>query len=283
MSDSLAISLILLYVICSTCYIFLIKVSANRLVLFGAVNLITIFFGLAFLPLVPPIPAAAWPYFIGSIVSYNLMLVFISKAYHHHDLSHAAPLMAAVKYILLIALAAYFFHESTTLMGWLGIVIVLAGISLQINFKRLFHTQHARAYGFILLAALFSASQIAFDIQGTRLCENPFSYIVYCMFLGVPVTLLAFFQYRRSITHLIKAEWKQIVLSSAFDNIGYACFLYVIFVLKILYIQPMTNLTIVAATLVGLFILKEEMKTRRILASLIIFAGLAVIQFGRIA
>lgn len=283
MSDILAIGLILIYVACSTFYTFFIKVSANRLVLFGAVNLITILFGALFLLFVPMLPAAAWPYFLGSVAAYNIMLVFISRAYHHHDLSSAAPLMAAIKYMMLIALASIVFSEQTGELGWIGIAVVLAGIVLQLNFKRLIQTQHVKEYGYIVLAALASAGQLTFDILGIRACENAFSYIVFSMFLGVPVTCLALIKYRSSITHLIKAEAKQIVLSSAFDNIGYACFLYVIYVLKVLYVIPMSNLTIVMATLVGLFILKEEMRGRRIAAALVIFAGVLLIQVGRAA
>lgn len=56
MESWLAFCLVLVYVCSSSVYALLIKLSGNRLVLFGAVNALTVLIGLPLFLVVPPKP-----------------------------------------------------------------------------------------------------------------------------------------------------------------------------------------------------------------------------------
>lgn len=217
-----------------------------------------------------------------SIITYNVMLYFMSKAYEFNDLSGVFPISSAVKFCAVIFYAKLIFSEFATLYEWLGIVGVAIGIFMQINWRKMLHRDEYMPIFYIVIAGLVSAIQFSLDIYGTRQSANPFTYIVYAMVLGFPVMLYAVAKYKSKTVALVKKEWKQIIGSALMDNIGYAAILLVMYSLKVLYVVPISNLSIVAVTLVGLFILKEPMAQKRIISSLVILGSILLIQFSRI-
>lgn len=283
MTDLLALLLILVSVACSTGYSTLIKLSGNRVVLFGAINFFSCLGFLCLMPLVPVLERDVWPILFASVITYNIMLYFISKAYENNDLSGVFPITAAVKFCAVILYAKLIFSESATFYEWVGIIGVAIGIFTQINWRKMLRRDEYMPVFYIVMAGIIGGLQFSLDIYGTRQSTNPFSYIVYAMVLGFPVMLYAVAKYKRKTVELVKNEWRQIIGSALMDNIGYAAILLVMYSLKVLYVVPLSNLSIVAVTCVGLFVLKEPLAQRRIISSFIILVSILLIQFSQIS
>ena len=275
MESPLAFFLVIIYVLTSSTYSLLIKLSGNRLVLFGAVNALTMVLALP-LFLVFPLPGKeVLPYILGSSVAYNAVLYFSHQAYKRADLSVVFPVRRALGFLLVLLGAKFLLAEQAMWYEWLAFGAIFVAILLQMSFRQLHKIEHTGPFLLMLFAAVASAAQYIIDFAGIRLGGNPFSFIIALMYIGLPVTLWAYFTHRHELTKVLSEQKKQIVISALLDNIGYGCFLYAVYVARALYAMPLTSLSVVVVTCLGLFHLKEGLRTRRLASAILITAAIA--------
>lgn len=275
MESPLAFGLVLVYVFTTSVYSLLIKLSGNRLVLFGAVNGLTMVLALPLFLFIPPPSLELLPYILGSSMAYNAVLYFSHQAYKRADLSVVFPVRRAVSFLLVLFGAKFLLSEEAAWYEWLAFGVVFMGIMMQMSFRQLHKIEHSLPIIFMILAAVASAAQYIIDFAGIRQSENPFSFILALMFIGLPVTIWAFYTHRRDLRTALSAQKHQILASSLLDNLGYACFLYAVYVARALYAIPLTSLSIVVVTLLGLYHLKESMRLRRLVSATMIATAIA--------
>ena len=256
-------------------YATLIKLSGNRLVLFGAVNGLTALLGSALWLVVPFPSVAVIPYVLCSSIAYNLMLYLSNEAYKRGDLSVAFPIRKAISFVFLLMVSKIVFNEQALWYEWIAFAMIVCGILMQTNRRELHKIQHV--WPFIVMASVGLASglQAMIDIMGVRSAQNPFSFIVALMFIGLPMTLWAYLTHKHNLREVLAQQKHQIVAASLLDSIGYACFLYAVYVARALYAVPLSSLSVVVVTLLGLYHLKESMRLRRLLSAAMIAAAIA--------
>jgi drug/metabolite transporter (DMT)-like permease len=276
--EALSYLLLVIYALCSATYSLFIKVSANRLVLFGALNLVTALIAFVLIWFVP-LPSASSFVLIGlSSIAYTCMLYFAAKAYDQNDLSYFAPINAAFKFLLTLVISAFIYAESVTGIEWICIGIITFGILLKTPLGKITNIKNDKGLLYLAGAAFFSTTQFLIDIYGIKQADHTIAYIIWLMFIGLPVGIIALAKYRRSIIALINKEKGQIIASSLLDNIGYACILFVLYYTEVSEALPVSNLNIVFATLLGAFFLKEKASHRRIIAAIIITISIMASQ-----
>jgi drug/metabolite transporter (DMT)-like permease len=276
--ELLSYTLIIIYALCSATYSLFIKVSANRLVLFGALNAMTVVIAFCLIWFFP-LPSLTSFMCIGlSACAYTAMLYFISKTYQANDLSYLAPVNAAIKFLLVILISAGLFSEHITHIEWLCIGIIAFAIFLKTSLHKLRAIKGDKGLLYLFLAAVFSTTQFLIDVYGIKQADNTASYIIWLMFIGLPVTIYSFVKYKKSIIALIQKEKFQIIASSLLDNIGYACLLFVMYYTEVNDALPISNLSIVFATAIGVLFLKEKTSIKKIIAALLITAAIIVSQ-----
>lgn len=178
-----------------------------------------------------------------------------------------------------MVLAAKFMLGETALWyEWLAFGVIFMGILMQMSWRQANKIAHVMPFVYMTLLGVFCAVQAMFDFAGIRASENLFSFIVALMFIGLPSTVLAFITHRKEIKEVLVAQKRQIIAVSLLDNIGYACFLYAIYVARVLYAVPLSNISVVIATLIGLYHLKESMRLRRIASAVLITAAISGVQ-----
>lgn len=70
------------------------------------------------------------PYFIGGMFFYGINVVLFATALKYLDVSKAYPVLAAVGFSTLSVLAAIVFRESLSLTNYIGLLLIVIGISL---------------------------------------------------------------------------------------------------------------------------------------------------------
>lgn len=278
MESSLAFLLIMVYVLSSSAYSLLVKLSGNRLVLFGAVNGLTMLLALPLFFVIPLPDVSALPYVAGSALAYNAVLYFSHQAYKRADLSVVFPVRRAVSFLLVLLGAKFLLSEEALWYEWLGFSFIFLGILMQVSLRQLHKIEHTGPFLLMVLAAVASATQYIIDFAGIRHSENPFSFILALMYIGLPVTVWAYWTHRQELRMVLSAQKYQILISSLLDNIGYACFLYAVYVARALYAIPLTSLSVVVVTCLGLFHLKESMRIRRLLSASIIAMAITLVH-----
>lgn len=264
---------ILLVIISSlllTLYNFSIKISTDKIVLFSGMNIIFILIGILFVPFVPLPSPEVWPYLLISCASYCLSCLSMSYAFKRSEFSISVPLIAGLRATLIVLLSVFILLETPKILELIAISIIIVALFLQKKTHNFFTKKHITTIFLTFCVALASAVQFISDIRGIRLCESPFTYIVWAHFLGFPVAVYGFLFYRMEIIHLLKSKYRLIGFGAVCDIGYYAILMYVLYTLKVLEVMPLTYLSIVFSTLIGIFIFKEPHGCRRVMVSIVI-------------
>lgn len=70
------------------------------------------------------------PYFIGGMLFYGLNVILFASALRHLDVSKAYPVLAAIGFSTLSILAAIVFRENLSIINYVGLLVIVVGISL---------------------------------------------------------------------------------------------------------------------------------------------------------
>lgn len=277
--EALAFGLLLASALLCSLYAVCVKSSANRLVFFSCKTLILLPVAViaAFFAPLPSLVTTG--HLLLTTLFYNLMLMFLSKAYDEADVSVAAPVMAAIRVITVCLFSATLLAERISPLHAGAIGVIILAILGRINFRK-FNEGHLSLAGlkFCLLTGLFSGAQIFNDILGIRSAVNPFTWIVWESFIALPTLFYGLYVYKREIFTLMAKEKGRIILADIFDCSSYYLFLFVAQGLKVLYALPVYNMTIVFTVILGIFALKERAEPRRIIAAILITAGVVILN-----
>lgn len=70
------------------------------------------------------------PYFVGGMFFYGLNVILFASALQQLEVSKAYPVLAAIGFSTLSIFAALVFRESLSLTNYVGLFVILVGISL---------------------------------------------------------------------------------------------------------------------------------------------------------
>ncbi len=147
-------------------YSTVVKISADRVVLFAGMNAVHIPIGIVAAFFVPFPEAGAWPFILLSGVFYALSVYASVMSFSRADLSIVHPLKGAVGYVVVSALSIVIFSETLQLHQWLALAGVLAGILAQMDWKGLRTQNGAVAVMFCLVGGAMGAFQTISDFTG---------------------------------------------------------------------------------------------------------------------
>lgn len=255
-----------------------IKLTDNKIVHFAGMGLVFAIIGLAFVPFVPVPEPETWIFILIACVLYMIVSVSISYGHKRADFSLSVPVMQGMKAIMAVILAFLVFSEGLTRLEFLAILGVIVGIFVQVRFYELFKASHLTTLMILSFTGCIGAMQLMLDVYVIRIVENPFSYYVYLHFIGLPMVVYALVKHRNELLGLLKTKAPLIGLGAMGDTIGYGAVLYVSYGIQVLYVLPVTHLSMVFTTLIGIFYMKENYGWRRITAACIIAASVILMK-----
>ena len=128
--ENLVFLAVLFAALCHAGWNALIKVGLDPL---STTTLISIGSGvvaLAFLPLTGMPAAAAWPWLIASVVIHLVYFAALIEAYRTGDLGQVYPIARGSAPLMTATATTIFVGEKLSLVGWAGIVVLVAGVFL---------------------------------------------------------------------------------------------------------------------------------------------------------
>lgn len=283
--NSTAIILVIFSAFFHSLWNFLSKKSRNKIVFncfiifTGTILYFPIFLYLFFTNKIQ-IQPIVWPLVILSAIFHALYFYFLAQSYHYGDLSLTYPL-ARSSPIFVPFLAFILIKEKLSLLGMLGIIVILIGVYL-LHLKTLRLRWHLialknvrkKATIFALLTALFSAFYSINDKISVQYI-HPFIFIylthVVMNIFFLPIIL------SKQIYNKIKIEWnnnsKSILVSGFLIILSYLLTLFAFKIEKVSYIVSLRQISIIFGVIFGVFILKEEYGRIRLIASIVMFIG----------
>jgi drug/metabolite transporter (DMT)-like permease len=226
---------------------------------------------LFFLPLPSP---QSWGYLVGSALIHVAYFALTAAAYRAGDMSYAYPIMRGSAPLLTAVVAGVLLAEPLRAGGWVGILLITAGILLLASNQWRQGSFDVR----LTLSALGNALVICIytlvDGVGTRLSGNAFSYVGWMLALNA-ILLIGTAALRRPaalIAHA-RARWHLGLTAGAFAWASYAIALWAMTQAPLAMVAALRETSVLFGTILAALVLKERFGAIRYAAALLVCAG----------
>jgi drug/metabolite transporter (DMT)-like permease len=231
------------------------------------------------LPFAPAPAVESWPYLAASVFVHVAYFSFVALSYRDADLSFVYPLMRGSAPALSAVVVALLVHESPSPIGWVGVLLVSAGILLlagdswRSGSLRLAPTVVALANGGVIV------TYTLIDGVGVRLSGHPVSYTGWMFFLtAFPLLIASFALQGRKAARNIRLNWGKGLVGGACTLSSYALALWAMTHAPIALVAALRETSVVFGTLIAAGFLRERVSPMRYLSILIITAGAIAIK-----
>ncbi len=259
---------------------FIVKASTDRFLDYTGLAVAAAFVAACALPFLPLPAPASWPWLGTTVfvhVGYYLLLM---QAYRHADLSIAYPLMRGSAPVL-VALAAPLAGDTLTSGLLLGIALVATGIALPvgIGIRRGGISPTGIGYGFATAGVI--ALYTLIDGIGARYSGNAIAYTLWLFFLNAWLVFgVALWQRgRKALSHL-RRRWQFSLLGSFLTMGSYGLVLWAMTIAPIPAIAALRETSVIFATILGAWLLREHMGLWRIGGATLVALGAIAIRLA---
>lgn len=217
-----------------------------------------------------PLPHGAWGWLAGSAIVHLVYLVCLIKSFESADMSVAYPIARGAAPALAASAAVAFFNEPIDVWIACGIGLVSAGVVL-IGLGR---SVTRTAIGWATATGVSIALYTVIDAQGVRAAPSALSYIAWIFLMLGGGIGVAFALWRGPRFMLAaRSEWRPGLFAGAMSIVTYGLALWAYRLGDTPRLAALRETSIVFATLLAIFILKERVTTARA-------AGIGVIALG---
>jgi len=258
----------------------LIKVGLDPL---STTTLISLGAGLVALALVPlvGVPAwAAWPWLIASVIVHLCYFASLIESYRTGDLGQVYPIARGSAPLMTAAATTVFIGEKLSLIGWTGILSLVAGVLLlSARGGRELAEVDRRAIGFALFTALTICAYSVVDGIGARLSTNPNAYSLW-LFIGIAVVMLPYAIYRDGpdVIPAMRRFWRRGLAGGALQLLSYGIAIWAMTAAPIAIVATLRETSVLFGAVIAVVVLKEPLRAARVVAACLIVCGLILIR-----
>jgi drug/metabolite transporter (DMT)-like permease len=178
------------------------------------------------------------------------------------------------------AATTFIVGEKLSLVGWSGIVALVAGVFLlSARGGRELAKIDRRAVGFALITALTICTYSVVDGIGARLSANPNAYSLW-LFVGIALVMLPYALLRdgRDVIPAMRIYWRRGFAGGALQVLSYGIAIWAMTVAPIAIVATLRETSVLFGAVIAVVVLKEPPRAVRIAAALLIVCGLVLIR-----
>lgn len=254
----------------------IIKTAADRTTTLGLVALGHVLPGAVMVALLPLPGAESFVYIGLSTVVHFGYFYLLGRAYHHGDLSVVYPIARGSVPALVSLWAWLLLGEALPPLVWAGIGLIAGGIVLS-NWKALRSGIGTTALVLSLGTGFCISVYSLVDGVGVRLSGNTLSYWAWGAFLHLFIAGFAGFRRRQVLWTLPLRVWSIGIAGGMVSMTAYGLILYAKNFAPLGAVSALRETSVIFATLIGYFLLKEGNWKRRLGAAVIMACGIALI------
>ena len=234
----------------------------------------------AFLPLVGVPAAASWPWCAASVLIHLFYFAALIESYRAGDLGQVYPIARGSAPLMTAAATTVFVGERLGILGWFGIILLVAGVLLlSLRGGRDLARLDRKAIGFALFTAVTICAYSVVDGLGARLAGSANAYTV-ALFLGIAPVMVIYALARRgaAATLAIGRHWGLGLAGGTLQLGSYGIAIWAMTVAPIAIVAALRETSVLFGAAIAVIFLKEPLRTSRIVAAVMIVAGLALIR-----
>jgi drug/metabolite transporter (DMT)-like permease len=280
--DPFVFAAVLFAAVCHASWNTLLKI---RLDPFAANALITVACGLIaapFLFLTGIAPVVSWPWVLASVILHLGYYIGLTEAYRTGDLSQVYPIARGAAPLMTATVSTFAVGEYIGLFGWIGILLLVSGVFLlSIRGGRDITKIDRRAVGFAFFTAVTICGYSLVDGIGARISGNPHAYAALLFVIdGSCMAVFALWRRGQSILTEARIYWKTGLFGGALSVTSYWIAIWAMTVAPIAIVAALRETSVLFAAIIAVVILKEPLRAARVIAALLIVAGLALIRLS---
>ena len=233
---------------------------------------------------VSPPDAATWRALFIALPAHFVYQICLVRSMQRGDLSLVFPVMRGAAPLLTAFSALIFLGEELAPLAWAGLLCATAAVvafALPPKGVRLRDHPDRTALLWALGTALGVSLYNVADARGVRIAPGPFTYIVWLFLLdGIAITTLAVVVRRNILAQAIAMKWRFGVAAGALSILSFGSALYAFSLIETAKVSALRETSVVFAAAMGSLFLGESFGRRRIIAAMVLAAGLLLMQFG---
>jgi drug/metabolite transporter (DMT)-like permease len=226
-----------------------------------------------------PAPPAR-PWVIASVLVHLGYFVGLIEAYRRGDLSQVYPIARGAAPLLTAGVSTLWLGERLGAVGWIGLLGLVAGVlMLSLGGGGDLGRLDRRAVGFALFTALTVCAYSVIDGVGVRAAGDPLVYAA-ALFVGNGLVMTLYGLVRRGprLMAAASADWRRSLTGGGLQVASYAVALWAMTRAPIAVVAALRETSVLFGALIAVAILKERVGPVRVLAALLIVAGLVLIR-----
>ena len=221
-----------------------------------------------------PLPEGiTWFYLICSFLLHSLYFILLGIMYNREDLTFIYPVARGCAPVFVTILSLIFLYDTISLFGVIGILIVSFALII-ISFNKFNTKIDIKLIGISLFIAFIISIYTFTDGAGVRSVENSSTFIVWNFFFGGWISIG--YAYLTDKKALFSLKLKELFLILCATVVSFSAYAIIIWSMKyepIGFVASMRESSIIFASIIGFFILKEKIGYIRITSGIIFFIG----------
>ena len=221
-----------------------------------------------------PLPeGVTWFYLICSFLLHSLYFILLGIMYNREDLTFIYPVARGCAPVFVTILSLIFLYDTISLFGVIGILIVSFALII-ISFNKFNTKIDIKLIGISLFIAFIISIYTFTDGAGVRSVENSSTFIVWNFFFGGWISIG--YAYLTDKKALFSLKLKELFLILCATVVSFSAYAIIIWSMKyepIGFVASMRESSIIFASIIGFFILKEKIGYIRITSGIIFFIG----------
>ncbi len=236
--------------------------------------------GLPFLVVLGPPKMEAWPWLLGSVAIHLAYYLALSEAYRQADMSQVYPIARGGAPLLTTVASLFLIREPVAPLAGIGIGVLATGIGLM-SLKGKGSHFDKRGVAFALLTSIIICGYTLVDGIGARVAGDPHAYSA-ALFVVDAIPLPLYLLWRRGRAAFV--PMRQFLIpgfaGAGMSLAAYWIAIWAMTVAPIALVAALRETSVLFATLIAVFLLKEPLVPIRALAALLIVAGIVTIKLG---
>ena len=254
----------------------IVKTAIDRTMTLGLVAFGHVLPGAVMVVLLPLPSAESFIYIALSTIVHFAYFYLLGRAYQHGDLSVVYPIARGIVPVLVSLWAWLLLGEVLPLAVWGGIALIIIGILLS-SWKVLKSGVGTSTLVLSLGTGFCISIYSLVDGMGVRLSGNTLSYWAWGAFLHLFIASFAGWRRRRVMMSLPLRVWALGIAGGMVSMTAYGLVLYAKNFAPLGAVSALRETSVIFATLIGYFLLKEGSWKRRLSAAVLMTVGIAII------